>query len=345
MEKNNIPEEVTITPVIRDIERLVIRLVWSVGAVVKWLLNGIEKLVKFVLKHFIVAVIAAVVGGALGYASFSLIPQAYESNLVVSLNVDATVQFHADIHYFNSLIEKKEVDKLREVFHITEAEAESLQSITVEPYSTYVKRVEKLNNLYTNQDTSAVYMLDLEKMVESTDPALFSEFTILVKSSDPTVFAKLEEPMLTFLEDDVSLNTKLSTKKQVIELKIKSYEKEMSSLDSLKAIYNVVLLEHARSKDTDNTGTVINMGQQQSLSWMNPLKIYHLYETYADKLIVLEGELQNLSSCYAVEAHFSDYGRKSGLGRLLRMLVGAVVIVSLSLLTMLGVQHRKTLAS
>ena len=109
MGKNNILEEVTITPVIRDIERLFNKVLSIIGCGFKLLYKGIIAFILFSLKNIYWLLIAVVVGGLGGYYSTLVVPQTYSSHLILRPSINAKEQLNADVNFFNSLIESKVV--------------------------------------------------------------------------------------------------------------------------------------------------------------------------------------------------------------------------------------------
>lgn len=110
MEKNNIPEEVTITPVIRDLERLGNKLYLFFVSSIKALLSALLLFLQFCVKNIVFLSIAVILGLAIGYFSLLVLPRTYSSTMVLDLNVDAKSQLYNDINYFDALIEREKFE-------------------------------------------------------------------------------------------------------------------------------------------------------------------------------------------------------------------------------------------
>ena len=329
MDKNNIPEEVTITPVIRDLERLFNRVLKLVANVFGAIFRGIRTFVLFSAKKFVPLFIILAIGMCAGYFSMQVFPRNYASNMVIKMNVDALAQLSADIQYFESLIQKEQTDKLSEVLQISKEEAISLTEIKVLPFSTYMEKVDLINSLYKNLDTATYKHLDFDKLLTDEDPTLSQKFVITVYSTDQKLFSKLEKPLTNFLERVSELQQLRLRQKKSLESKRVVYLKEMESLDTLKGVFNRALLERAKVASQGSSGTSINLGQKEESKGLDPLQIYTRYMEYASELTMLDDKISALNNCYEVYAHFSDFGSKSGLGKLKRAALGGIILLLL----------------
>ncbi|MFT5824167.1 MAG: hypothetical protein ACI8ZM_005433, partial [Crocinitomix sp.] len=128
MEKNEISEEVTVTPVIKDLERLFNRFIQFIRSIIERLFNGLQNFIAFAFKNFIILAVVVILGGCLGFFSTEFMPRVYESNMTVKLTVNGKEQLLNDVGYFNALIQKGAVKELSELLSISEQEAASLKS-------------------------------------------------------------------------------------------------------------------------------------------------------------------------------------------------------------------------
>lgn len=331
MDKNNIPEEVTITPVIRDLERLFNRILGLVATIFGAIFSGLRSFISFSLKKFIPLSIILLIGMSVGYFSMQVLPRSYSSNMVIKLNVDAIAQLSSDIQYFESLIQKQQINKLATLFKISEEEAASLNGIELRAYSTYMEKVNLINSLYKNLDTATYKHLDFDELLVDDNPTLSEKFVISVYATDQKLFSKLEYSLTTFLERVPELNKLRLQQKTNLERQRSIYMKELASLDTLKVVFNEVLLERARASERAS-GTSINLGQGQQGSSLEPLKIYEQYMRYANEMALLDKKISNLSRCYEVYAHFSDFGFNSGFGKFKRAALGGLLFLVLAYL-------------
>ena len=333
MEKNNIPEEVTITPVIRDIERLFNKVFQLLIALFKMLYNSGKSLIKFVRKNLIILMITSIIGAVAGYFSFNIAPKQYASNITIGINVDARLQLNSNIVYFNSLVRKSKHDKLAEIFKISSQEAASITHFSIVPFSSYLENIEMINKLYQQMDTTTHKHISFEDFL-TNEESLSKKFTITIKSTDQSIFEKLETPLMDFLENDSALEKTKENIKRILTLKKEMYMQEMKNLDSLKSTINKVLLEQAKSNsNSTNTGGSISLGQNESPIKINLLDIYKEHMSYSYAITDIEKDILNQAKCYQVHSHFNHFGYEISFSKKIRMLIGMFIFFLLTLLS------------
>ena len=200
MDKNNIPEEVTVTPVIRDIERLINKLVSSIWYLIRGMASGLVLLLQFNIKHLKLILPIVIVAMIIGFASVNFIPRTYSSNLLLRLNVESEGQLYSDVGYFNSLVQEEKLDELAKLFQISEEDASSLKNFEIKPHSSYREKLDIINNIYRELDSATYQHIDFDLLLEGGFSAVSSRFMIEVVSTDQKIFSKLESSLLTHLE-------------------------------------------------------------------------------------------------------------------------------------------------
>lgn len=332
MDKNNTTEEVTITPVIRDIEKLINKLLSMLLFILKVIGKGISDFFLFILSKIKLLAIFATIGFCIGLASFWMSPTEYASSLVLQLNIDARAQLFSDVVYFNSLVQREQTQKLMDLFSISEKEAKTILEFEIRPFSTVTERIEYVDRVYRRLDTSYQRLINLEEIIDESDYSYSNKFLIVVKSTDEFIFQKLETPLLVFLERVPELNTMRKKELVILEMQKKTLLKEIQDLDTLKKISNNVLIEQAKSKSRSNSGTSINLGQSSEANIVNPLEIFSKVAEYNKDIILIEKQLDNFSNCYKVFSHMNPVGFKNSLGRLTRSALFSLVFFGIGIL-------------
>lgn len=342
MDKNNILEEVTVTPVIRDIERLINKLISSIWYLTRGMASGLVLLLKFNIKHLKLILPIVIVAMIIGFASVNFIPRTYSSNLLLRLNVESEGQLYSDVGYFNSLVQEEKLEELAKLFQISEEDASSLKNFEIKPHSSYREKLDIINNIYRELDSATYQHIDFDLLLEGGFSAVSSRFMIEVESTDQKIFSKLESSLLAYLERVPELQ-----KMKQDEVSRLFYEKEilieeMNRLDTLKKVYNQALLEKAKSDKGASAGTTVMLGQQKEGSSLNPLDIYNKYLYYSKEVSRIDQMMSELDNVYDVHAHFSDFGAKSGAGRSLRAMYAAILglILSYALISLFAVSKK-----
>lgn len=324
MQKNNIPEEETITPVIKDIERIFTRLINSIGIAISAFGNFISRIFFFLMANIKALVLVAIVGGVLGYLSFYVFPKQYASDLVVKMNIDARAQLFSDVNYFNSLVKREQTDRLANLLNLTKSEAKSITSFEVLPFSSLRERIEYVDKIYRNLDTSYQKLISLDDILDEEDYSYSNKFVIIVTSEDEFVFEKIEAPFLKYIERVPELHRMRESQLKILKNERAILINEMESLDTLKKITNLVMLEQAKSKNKANTGTTITLGQNGENNNINPLDVYAKVVDYSKQISIIDTEIENYNQCYIIFSHFNTIGDRVGFGRLTRSLFFAL---------------------
>ena len=106
--KTNIPEEESLTTIIKDIEKMIRNFM-------NWILNIVNKvgyIIATILKSWKKIVLVGIVGGAIGASSLLIFPREYASDLVIRTYIDANEQLFTDVEYLNTLMEANRHDKV-----------------------------------------------------------------------------------------------------------------------------------------------------------------------------------------------------------------------------------------
>ncbi|MFT6947662.1 MAG: hypothetical protein ACJARP_002089 [Vicingaceae bacterium] len=331
MEKSNIPEEVTITPVIRDIERLVLRLFSVVKIIIQAVIRAIVKFIKHFAKYFLVLVVATFIGGLLGFFSDEVFPRGYSTNMIVEPTLGTNVQLQNDVVFVNSLIENSEYGKISTLFGITISQAETLLAMKVVSVSTEIDRLRYVNEFYKSLDTALKSKYDVPTALKEGDDFFAKKFAIIISGSEPLIFGTLEPRFIAFLERIPSLQQKRKAAIILLTKQRQYYEAQISDLDTLKKVSNIKMLQSANN--SAGSGTTISLGNEPHDSKSSVLDVYGSSNEFFNKVVSVEAKLLDLKSCYKIYAHFSEYGSITGFGRLSRagILAGSFFLIALLL--------------
>lgn len=331
MAKNNIEEEVTITPIIKDLERIFNRVIRFIGAFFISLYKAFVSLFWFCYKNFILLLVFLLFGITVGYFSSELITPKYSSELILDLNIESTSQLTADVDYISALIENNQNEALALLFGITSDEANSLEKIDIKGSSTYVQKIKNINSFYEKIDTSLLRKINFESIF-TTDLNDFDErYTITIESTNERVFSKLEPKLLAFFERVPELQKLRKNTKTNLVYQKQIYLDEMKRIDTLKKVMNEVMIEQSKSKSSGSV-TNISFDQAEQKKDLEILEIYNRYLFYSKELILLDEKINDLDYIYNVNAHFSSFGEKSSYNRIEFMLASALSFFILGIL-------------
>lgn len=328
MDKNKINEEVTITPIIRDIERLFNKILNLLIGLFIQLGKLIKNFFLFSIRNFKILFILTILGGVIGYLSIYVFPRNYTSTLVLEPNVNAKYQLFNDIDFFDALIERGEQSRLAKIFNISEEEAESLSEISIVPFNTTVERLKIIDQLYRGLDSTTKRELSFDDIYFSDVNDLTNKYAVKIVGTDEIVFSKLEPRLIEFIERVPEFEQERKEKKENLIRQKFLIEKQLTDLDTLKYVTNQSTLLQAKKQNTSNSSVPI-YGQSKQESDFNPLEIYDKYIDLAGRLNSIESRLTSLNNTYTIHSHFTEFGSKYGLGKGKRAILFGFVFFSL----------------
>ena len=317
MEKNNIPEEVTITPVIRDLERLGNKLFSFIVSLFRSIGSAFLKFVFFCIKNLKFLFVFTLIGVLLGFLSFFIVPRTFSSTLVLELNIDTKSQLYNDINYFDALIEREKYEQISTILNLSEEEASTLTGIKIIPFSSKIEKLQIIDAFYRNLDTTTKRTLDFNEIYLDEFDELSTKFAIDVFGTDETVFAKLEDSFVSYLERILNLRERRMNTKETLIFQKELLMKQLKDLDTLKKITNESILKKAENNNGNSLQSFGMLPREQS-SGFNPLDIYDKYLQITNQILSIDGRLMNLESNYKIDAHFNKFGSKRGFGKLKR---------------------------
>ncbi|WP_027419829.1 hypothetical protein [Crocinitomix catalasitica] len=342
MEESKISEEVTVTPIIRDLERLFNRFIQLIWKFIKLIFSGFGFIINSVLKNFILFIVVIALGGLMGFLSINWFPRMYKSSMVVKINVDSKAQLENDAAYINALISSKDTEVLGNLLQVTPEEAGTIIECSVKSDPTYLEKINALNQLYLSTDTSLLAKLNYKELLASEDSELSVKFKVSFTASDHKIFSKLEAPFLAFISRSEELNKLLAISTKTLHFQRDIYAKELVKLDTLSKVMNLAMVEQAKNGENSGSTTNLVLGETNTKNNITALDIQDRYLYYANKISKLDLRLHENEKCYFVSAHINPYGEKTGFGRLARTMMGALLFFSFTILIILLLNWRKT---
>ncbi len=238
-------------------------------------------------------VVFAIVSFSVGLAFDYYEKPVYYSSMTVQPNFGSTNQLYSDIRYYDGLATIKDSVALSKIFGISQFEGASIDNFQIQPNSDENELLLKydaflaiINDSINTPDT------DYKTFKLNISPTEFSNHIIIVGSEDPTVFKKLENQII---KGNIAGN-KFLQKQRVKEfenyaIKESSLAKQEEKIDSLRNIYNKVLIKSAEK--ISSSGTSIQLASNQMKT--NEMELFAI-----EKQINIE--LQNINTSKTLKA-------------------------------------------
>lgn len=333
--KTNIPEEESLTTIIRDIEKLMRNFM-------KWVLNIFNKIGDMIValfKSWKKLVLVGLIGGGIGASTLLIVPREYASDLVIRTYIDANEQLFTDIEYLNTLIEADRHDKVADLLNLSVDKIKKINSIEITSTATITERLAYLDEVWSELDSTLKKNLVIDDLLNDDQYSFTNKFKISLYSNDPFSFEGFELGILNYLERVPELNELLKSKLRILKIQKDLYVSEIDDLDSLKIILNNVMIEQA--EPAQNNEVTINMGQTGQSALLSPLEIYAQVNNYTQKIVDIEEQMPLYENCYIVVSHLNEIGHKSGIGGMLRAIFGSILLVLIASIFIIRNSFRK----
>ena len=260
MAKQNIPqdEEIDLGSLFKIIGKGFSNLFNAIGNFFKGILHYLILLLIFLRNHALKLGLAIFVGAAIGLYLDLTKPKLYSSTMIVEPNFKSALQLYQNIDFYHELVKQKDSILLAETFQISVSEASKLKGFYIEPIRNENEKYEFFDDFIDEVDTTTVRNIDIEKFIKSFTDYDYKYHRIKVKSLSNTIFEKLNLPILSSIENNQYFNNQKIINNQNLLQNEKVLVKSLQEVDTLRRIYNEVLI--AESKKIE-TGTNITLAQ------------------------------------------------------------------------------------
>lgn len=235
------------------------RLFSFVGSIFTTLFTFLINLLVAVRRNIIGFLIAGVVGGSIGLVKHIYSPIVYEGTLVVAPNFESSRQLYNNIAYYNTLVAQQDSLQLSKVLKISAQQAASLMEFEVAPVISESTKLQQYNSLILSLDSISREEINYEKYLSTLDPIDYKQHQITVSSKDRLIYPALRKPILASISENDYFKDKQQVTLKNIALNDSLTLVSLQETDSLRGVYEKVLLEEAKKQ---NASTSIVMEQQ-----------------------------------------------------------------------------------
>ena len=260
MAKQNIPQEdeVDLGSLFKIIGKGFKNLFGAIGQFFKSVFHLLILLLLFLRSNALKLGIAMVVGASIGLYLDLTSTKQYSSSMIVEPNFKSTQQLYQNIYFYNELVKQKDSNLLAETFQISVSEALKLKGFYIEPLKNENEKYELFNNFIEEVDTTTVKNINIKEFKNAFTDFDYKYHKIKVMAISNSVFEKLSYPIVNSIEN----NSYFKNQKFINDLNLLQNEKvllkSLVEVDTLRKIYNEVLITEAKKSET---GTSITLAQ------------------------------------------------------------------------------------
>jgi len=259
MSKENInSEEVDLGNLFKIIGNGFKNLFNAIGNFFKAVFHYLILFLLFLRNNAIKLAIALFIGAVIGLYLDLTKPAVYSSTMIVEPNFNSTLQLYKNITYYHELVKQKNTALLSETFNISDEEATKLKGFYVEPIKNENEKFELFDKLVKNADTTIGKSISLKEFKKGFSDFDYTYHEIKVKSLNSLIFDNLSAQIINSIENNTYFKNQKTISGQNLLQNEQVLIKSLEEIDTLRKIYNEVLITEAKKMET---GTSITLAQ------------------------------------------------------------------------------------
>ena len=306
MSKENInSEEVDLGSLFKIIGKGFKNLFNAIGNFFKAVFHYLILFLLFLRNNAIKLAIAAFIGAIFGLYLDLTKPSVYSSTMIVEPNFNSTQQLYKNITYYNELVKQKNSTLLSETFNISTDEASKLKGFYVKPIKNENEKFELFDKFIQNADTAVAKSISIKEFKKGFSDFDYKYHEIKVKSLNSLIFAKLSSLIINSIENNSYYKNQRSINIQNLLQNEKVLMKSLDEIDTLRKIYNEVLITEAKKMET---GTSITLAQ--GVKKTEEVELFHESLKLNEELIDNNEEKAESSEILNIVSSFSKVGLK-----------------------------------
>jgi hypothetical protein len=277
----------------------------AIGNFFKAIFHYLIQFLLFLRNNAIKLAIAAFIGTIIGLYLDLTKPSVYSSTMIVEPNFNSTQQLYKNLTYYNELVKQKNTALLSESFNISTEEASKLIGFYIEPIKNENEKYELYDKFIQNADTAVAKSISIVEFKKGFSGFDYRYHEIKVRSLNGLIFDKLSNKIINSIEDNPYYKNQRVISTQNLLQNEKVLLKSLAEIDTLRKIYNEVLLTEAKKMES---GTNITLAQ--GVKKTEEVELFHESLKLNEELINNNKEKAESSEILNIVSAFSKLGVK-----------------------------------
>ncbi len=256
--KNN-PEEVDI-----------IQFFVAIGNMFKGLFNSIINLFKrlfytgvdilLYLKKYYIYLLAGLILGLIVSFLMPAKQSVYYGKAMLRTNYGSQVALKEKLDLINDFIQKQDSQQLGKLLSIRPEQAAQLSSFAIEPVFNDVFLIEDYEEFLMTKDTVVYKFLEYKdyKSNIKNNESLNKYWLLTVKAKEPQALNGINNKLLALFNDDEALKKRKKNYLEALELHQQKNHKTLKDIDSMRRIFNQVMIDLAQNKSNAAANIVVS---------------------------------------------------------------------------------------
>ncbi|MDY7396192.1 hypothetical protein UMM65_13150 [Aureibaculum sp. 2210JD6-5] len=251
-------EEVDLGSLFKTIGKGFQNLFNAIGKFFMSIFNLLILAMVFIRNNAIKLSVSIVLGVLIGLVLDIMLPKQYSSTMIVEPNFKSAQQLYKNVEYYHELVKQKDSVLLAGALNISVGEAAKLKGFYIDPIKNENEKYELFDKFINEVDTATVSRIDIKEFKKGFTDYDYRYHRIKVKSLSNSIFEKLSEPIVNSVESNPYFKNQKKINDQNLLQNEKVLLKSLSEVDTLRNIYNEVLITEAKKAET---GTNITLAQ------------------------------------------------------------------------------------
>jgi hypothetical protein len=265
------------------------------------ILNLFIQAALFLKKNFIKIAAITLLGFAFGFYKDYTNPTVFEATMQVEPNNNSTQQLYNEVEAINNAIKQKNSSVIKQL----ELNTDDFVYAEITPVVSNKIQLDIFNRFIKTLDTTTIKDVEYSRFVKELANTDYPEHKIVLNTNNQLVFEKYQK----ILFENVSKNALLQARQKVslenLNYKEEKLKKSLRDIDSLRVIYNKVLLAEAKKS---NSGTKIITAKQDGKSNVE-LELYAKNNKIINDLSTIAQQKANNQQLIQISANFSSVGK------------------------------------
>ena len=304
------PEEVDIVQFFNAIGRMFKNMFAGIKNMFVGILHLFFNLLLYIKKYYLYFGLAVLIGLILAFLNNDKAEEKFVTEVTVQTNYDAQIDLQNKLDLYKSLINDRKFDMLAKQLGVSVDVAQNILGFEMVPQLNDVYLAENYDDYLSKMDTTMhnyIAFKDYKNTInDNTD--LYNYWTISVFGKTPTVFYSLNDGFEKILDDNEALLNRKKNYMFALETDKKVTLKSLSDIDSLRNVYNKVLLDNAKKQSGGSTNIVVSNDQIRG-----PEAAYDLFGKRSDvlkELRLVSHKLNRFNHILQLKNTFPLYGEK-----------------------------------
>ncbi len=230
----------------------------AIGRFFMGIFNLLILALVFIRNNAIKLGISILIGAIIGLVLDFTQPKQYSSAMIVEHNFNSAQQLYKNVEFYHELVKQKDSILLAEALDISVSEAAKLRGFYINPIKNENEKYELFDKFIDEADTATVSRVDIREFKKGFTDYDYKYHQIRVKSLGNSIFEKLSAPIVSSVASNPYFKNQKKINDQNLLQNEKVLIKSLSEVDTLRNIYNEVLITEAKKA---GTGTNITLAQ------------------------------------------------------------------------------------